>query len=383
MEAVVLNMNNGKVSLGYLSVSLKLCYILMNKIALAGEMELNLLMGEDYCSLPVLIKIKLIKDFQASTFENKIDLDKLTLIENDFKKIIHTKHPPINSIKVLKQFENEINKLFLALQKNLNIAAAASGLVDLKELLEKDIFNIYKIDINEHILNKSTNTFLCPIAFLQLALSNHKATDTLLVLTDGFLDSVFLNKQIILDYKNSEVLSTDEIYMYRCLQFPITNGLKSIELQSIRSKFKPYVNAFNEGIKRWLSGFEDNIIIEERRSTFIEYVIPELQGIQNVIDTNDMLKFAYGEFKNTTLDVWLGEAPLSKVWEYYHHYDCLNDNIYISLINALERNPKLNKRVPVMVTAIIGEAKNKFQVFEVDKDEEIILIPRKSILINE
>ena len=358
--------------------------MLMNKTAMAGNMEMNMLLGEDFHKMPLLLKIKLICDYNETTLNGKTNLKNLREIEKNYKQYLNVKHPDLNTIKTFKQFENTTNLLFASIQKELYKTSVSSQLSELKYLIEKDSFVLYKLNASEKAGDKKYTELISPINLLQFALPDHTIKDMLLVVTEAFLNEDFLEDRRIQDYDNTLHLSIDQPYLYKCLQFPVPNELKAIELQFIRNKLTQTVKTFNDGISYWLTGFDDMASIDERQDFFIDEIIPLLSVIQETIDKTDLIQYAYKELKNTRVEIWIGEAPLSLIWEYYNYYGCISEEVFSGLTESLEINPSLNKQVPIMVISTIGEGKDKIRTFSKDEEvEEEILIRRKSILINE
>jgi len=384
MEAVVLNMNNGEIDLSYISVSLRICYMLLNKTALAGNLEMNMILGEDFHNMPLLLKIKLICDYNETTLKGKTNLKNLREIGNNYKQFLNVKHPDLNSIKTFKKFESTINILFVSIQKKLIKSTVASQLTELKYLIEKDKFELYKLDVAHNVGDKIFKELMNPVNLLQFALPDHTKKDMLLVVTEAFLNKDFLENRKIYDYATVNSLSTDQIYLYKCLQFPVPNVLKAIELQYIRNKLTQTVKTFNDAISYWLTGFDETVSIEERNDFFSDEIIPLLSDIQETTDKIDIIQYAYKELKNTSVEVWIGEVPILLIWEYYIYHDCISEAVFNELTESLEINPSLNTQVPLMVISTIGEGRDKIRNITEEEDEEKeVLIRRKSILINE
>ena len=47
--------------------------------------------------------------------------------------------------------------------------------------------------------------------------------------------------------------------------------------------------------------------------------------------------------------MWIGEAPLPVIWDYYKYYGIIDDDVYGMLQSALVANAELKHRVPIMV----------------------------------
>ena len=189
--------------------------MLMNKTAMAGNMEMNMLLGEDFHKMPLLLKIKLICDYNETTLNGKTNLKNLREIEKNYKQYLNVKHPDLNTIKTFKQFENTTNLLFASIQKELYKTSVSSQLSELKYLIEKDSFVLYKLTASEKAGDKKYTELISPINLLQFALPDHTIKDMLLVVTEAFLNEDFLEDRRIQDYANTLHLSIDQPYLYK------------------------------------------------------------------------------------------------------------------------------------------------------------------------
>jgi len=212
----------------------------------------------------------------------------------------------------------------------------------------------------------------------------------LFTLTDEFGDSDFLEDRIVWDYNCKEAMQTENIYLTKCFSFPCTIELSIGELKILRSILEQLTIPFNEAIDQWADMFMANKEASARIDFFSKNIIPLSPSIQKVIDENETLKYASKRDKDIVVEVWLGEAPLPIIWEYYNYYELISEASYLKLLKSLKENPDYNKRVPVMIISTMGEGRERIKIFEEQEEvEEIIntevtdVLPvRKSILIN-
>jgi len=390
MEALVVKAEMGKINISYFSICLRTAYLFMDRIGLAGDMVMNMHFDEDFHDIPLLMKYKLIKDYKEE-FDLPIDTINFDIVEKHLVKTAKLKHRPAIDYTLSKRTESAANNWLRVRTNSYNKEAKDSGLLFLKEIIEKDVFSLYKLDKKEESPSISHSIFIKPSELLQLQNSEHDIENTLFTLTDEFGDSDFLEDRIVWDYNCKEAMQTENIYLTKCFSFPCTIELSIGELKILRSILEQLTIPFNEAIDQWADMFMANKEASARIDFFSKNIIPLSPSIQKVIDENETLKYASKRDKDIVVEVWLGEAPLPIIWEYYNYYELISEASYLKLLKSLKENPDYNKRVPVMIISTMGEGRERIKIFEEQEEvEEIIntevtdVLPvRKSILIND
>ena len=384
MEALIINTDDSLIDLIYLSICLRTAYLFMDRTGMAGDMKMNMYLNEDYHSIPLMMKYKLLKDY-CEDLGIEENVDEIIKIEIGYLKHSKLKHQPMKGVTIFKQGESAINKQLIAFKNTLNEFAANCGLMELKELIETDVFNLYKLDKREEIPCISPNIFIKPSKVLQLQCSSDGIEDTLFTLTNALSDPDFLEDRIIYHINSKEALMENNMFLQKCFTFPSSIDFSISELKLLRDKLQNATLPFNETVNDWADMFTKSVDTSKRVIFFKENILPLLPAIQKTITENSIFNYASKKTKDVTVEVWLGEAPLSIVWEYYNYFRLISEASYDILYDLPENNPDYNRRVPVMVIATVDKGKDSISKFqdETDEEDEIVLIPRKSILINE
>ena len=382
MEALIVNTEDSKIDLSYLSICLRTSYLFIDRIGMAGDMKMNMYLNEDFHSIPLAMKYKLLKDYNE---ESEYNIENINKVEKFILKESKLKHKDVKGFTFTKRSESASNNWLNSKKNFINMDVTESGLLELKDLIEEDVFSLYKLDKREEIPNLSPNIFIKPSKLLQLLCPEHSITDTLFTLTDEVSDPDFLEDRKIHDVNSKEALQESNIFFEKCFTFPATISLSIGELKLLRDKLYTATLPFNETLDNWADMFASSGDIASRVDFFKNNILPLLPAIQKTITENNILNYGYKRTKDVSVEVWLGEVPLSIVWEYYNYFQLISEASYNILFESLDKNPEYNKRVPVMVIATVGKGKDNIKNFmeENEAEEEVFLIPRKSILINE
>jgi len=379
MEALVYNISTGNIDYSCLSFALRSSYLFIDQVAAAGELGMNILIDELYRDISAKEKIYLIESW--STRHNNTDvLEQLTPIKNVYKKHQQVKHPPAKLIVSFKKVERYLNLLYDEYLKMLIDSSVKNGMLELKGIVEQDVFGFCQIDnLERGESSKKPSQFMAASEALQSVFAAKEGEDVLMTLTGEFFNPAFLQNRKIYKPADEEALQEQNIYLCQCLKFPMLNILKSVELKALRNKIFPEAITFNKKMDQWIN--TKNNSPKERVEYFIQQILPLIPAIQQTIDENELLQHTYEVQKEMEMDVeiWIGEAPLPIIWEYYKYYKVSNETTCNALQAALEKKPELNKRIPFMVVIVSGKGKEKYNA--TPKEIEI-LTARKTISID-
>ena len=102
---------------------------------------------------------------------------------------------------------------------------------------------------------------------------------------------------------------------------------------------------------KWINYFIENETSCNRIAFFEKEIIPSLPSLQQKINNNEIFNYLNrtNPQDQSGVDIWLGEVPLPVIWEYYKNKKQIDDDEYKCLEKALQNNPLLNGRIPVMI----------------------------------
>ncbi len=386
MEALIVKGEFGKINLIYFSVCIRTAYLFMDRTGMAGDLWMNMYFDADFCSIPLMMKYKLLKDYREEGGLD-YDLENIITIEKHCLKESKMKHRPVAGFNMYKRCESSINSWLKVRTHFTTGLASTSGLLPLKEIIETDIFSLYKLDKREQVPNISPNIFIKPSELLQFKCAEHGIDNTLFTLTDEFTDPDFLEDRRIYNINSQEAFLKDTIYLEKCLTFPLITELSVSELKILRNILEESTTPFNEVLDIWTDMFIEKEDKLERINFLRDNIQTMFPTIQAVINTNETLGYAKKRNADITVEVWLGEAPLTVIWEYYNYFELISEASYKILLESAENSTAYNYNVPIMIIATKGSGRNKIETVEesyTDEIEEPAVLPvRKSILITD
>ena len=191
-----------------------------------------------------------------------------------------------------------------------------------------------------------------------------------------------MKERIVYNFHDKEALNEHQVYLFKCLHLPTPLLLKTNELKSIRNSLRECSFILNNALDKWYNYFHENELPENRITFFKNEVKTTFPEIQKKIENNEI--FNYSIRTNTQqqsgVDVWIGEVPIPVLWDYYKYNRQIDENEYKSLEKALENNPSLKGRIPVIVIDSEGDyAEEKENIFDFETSE--IVSGRKFISI--
>ena len=386
MEALIVKAEFSNINLIYFSVCLRTAYLFMDRTGLAGDLWMNMYLDEDFNSIPLMMKYKILKDYKEEGGMD-FDMDEIIKIEKHCLKEAKMKHRPVAGFTVFKKGESAINTWLKARTHFTTGLSSTSGLLPLKDIIESDVFSLYKLDKREQVPNISPNIFIKPSELLQFKCPEHGMDNTLFTVTDDFTNPDFLEDKRIYKTNSKEALLADNIYLEKCLTFPVTTELSVSELKILRSILEELTTPLNEVLDIWVDMFIEKEDKLERINFLSNNILPMLPKIQTIINNNETLHYAQKRNSDITVEVWLGEAPLTVIWEYYNYFELISEESYKILLSSSANNTDYNFNVPIMMISTKGSGKNKIETLSESYTDEIeepeILPVRKSILIND
>ena len=385
MKALHYNISSGKVDYLFMSIILRISYMLMDKVLLAGDNKLAIYTAETFRNTSLLEKARILDKY----FSNREDVDPEFLdnlrsmkeMINGFEKL---KHPEKYIIVAYNKMNRNLKNIFNMHVEWLLSVCKSYGLMELAGIIDGDTFKLLFVMNDNSILVLGSDNAINNIFCIKSLKPIKEEEQVIITLGSNFTFSDFTKGRK--QYHYSDIEATDErnTYLHNCLRFPIPINMKADELKIVRNYLRPSAIILNEALNQWNKYFTEQENDQSSISFFVTEIIPTFTAVQENIESNGILTSLLKSQTNTNpyIDVWIGEAPLTTIWEYYLYMKMIDDNEYEQLLVAAEIHPLLRKRVPVMIIS----SDNKIETLKDDlftPDETIILPSRKSILIND
>ncbi len=384
MKAVQYNYSIGKINFETLSIALRIGYMLMDKTLLAGDNNNCLYPARLFNSATASQKISTLEGVYNNDGIHKQYLINIQNIKgniNDFKAI---KHPDKTLIVLYKKMMLQLENMYTNYTDWLLKQNKCFGLMELAGIDDDNIFN-FEFVIKDNSAPEKSVYPKSKINKFAKSLMPEKDKEGILITADyEFVNTSFLKDRKIYNFLDEESRDEKTIYLYRFLKFPIPINLTVAELNSVKKQLLTVTATLNETLSKWNNCFIEQDSIETRINFFEGNIIPFSNLLQQEIDNNAILKCL---IQNETSDdpyieIWIGEAPLPTIWEFYLYKRMIDEYEYEQLLIDAEQNPLLKKRVPVMIIVSENNRDNKEE--EIETVYELDIMPsRKSILINE
>ena len=374
----------GKINFETLSIALRIGYMLMDKVLLTGDNNNCIYPAELFKSATLRQKITLMEGIYERESIDKQFLITLKDIKghiNGFKEI---KHPDKNLIVTYKKMMLQLEHMYTDYTDWLLKQNKVFGLMELAGIDDDDIFN-FEFVIKDRSTPEKTIYTKTKINKFAKSLMPAKDKEGILITADyEFKNTPFLKDRKIYNTIDKECRDEKTIYLHRFLKFPIPTNLKAAELKSVKKQLFTVTASLNETLSKWNNCFIEQESSETRINFFENNIIPFSNSLQQEIDNNAILNCLLQNetSDNPFIEIWIGEAPLPTIWEFYLYKRMIDEYEYEQLLIDAEQNPLLKKRVPVMI--IVSENNGDKKEEEIEEVNEIDIMPsRKSIFINE
>ncbi len=385
MKAIHYNISSGKVDYIYLSIVLRISYLILDKVLLAGDSKHLIYTEQTFKEATLLERIA----YMEKTFSNIEDFDP------DFISNLKSMKGMINGFKNLKHPNKQIivayNKMIHNLEgiykKHVNWLLNISrefGLMELKGIVDNDTFDFLFLKNDPTLSIIDGDNKMNEVFCINGLKPSKEEEQVIITVGNDFTFPEFMKDSVYYCYNDIEAVNESNTYLHNCLRFPIPTTLKAEELKLVRNYLNPSSILLNKALNDWSNYFNEPLSTENSINFFVNNIIPTLSLVQQSIDSNSILTSLIKSEINTNpyIDVWIGEAPLKTIWEFYLYNKMIDEDEYQQLLAATEINPLLKKRVPIMV--ITSENKAEIKADDTEDINDIDIMPsRKSILINE
>lgn len=383
MKALHYHLSTGNENFKLLSIAIRIPYLLIDNVLVANDTNCYIYITDFYKSFTLNQKIKLLEDtYVNSGFQDEL-LTLVRSIKESFNKFNKLKHPDRNLLVMSNKMNRHVEGMYNDYVEWIVSNYKPYGLMELKGIADDIILNFQKIVRDNSKPHKSNFVNTKTSDFALSLMSSKDEEGKVIIVNKDFIGTDFLKERIVFNYLDKEAMNEHQIYLYKCLHLPTPLLLKADELKSVRNSLRDCSVIFNSAMDKWNNYFIENDIPENRITFFKNEVITTLPEIQKKIDNNEILKYSIrtNTQKLSDVNVWIGEVPIPVLWDYYKYNGQIDEVEYKCLEKALENNPSLKVRIPVIVIDAEGdypEEKEKIIGF----NETEITSSRKYISVN-
>lgn len=384
MKAIYYHVTTGRVNYDILSIGLRVPYLITDKVLMACDTTCNIYLIEFFKSFKTLSKILILESLYEKKQYDEAYLNCIRSIKKNYYKQKEVKHPDKKLLILYNKLMHQVDILFKNYVSWILNCYQQYGLIELSKIDDDTTFDFLIIEKDNAVHRKRRMPSLKTTEFAKSLLPSKEVGGIIITVSKDFLSPEFLNNRKIYEYRDKEAMNEGEIYLHKSLILPLPIILNADELKSVKNHLSNDTIVLNERIEKWYNCFIENESTESRINFFEKEVIPCMQEIQKSIDNIELLNYVRKtNIKGPSdITVWIGEAPLTTIWEFYKYVGQLEEEEYGNLETAVEINPLLKNRVVIMVLDAEGdypEATDKIIEFE----EPAIIAGRKYISINE
>lgn len=366
-----------------LSTMLRVSYLLMDNIAACGDTGKDIFSVEMLKRASIKAKILILETF----FEEMKYTDYLEVvrrIKKAYKEESAIKNRDRKVFLAYAKLLHSIDQLYDGYIKWLLDSLKKSGLVELKNIIDEDIFTLMDVVNEKEIKFKRNVSKLSPSSLLQSLMASAAAEPRILWIANDLLNCLFINEKKVYRYSDPEAADENEVYLYKCLTIPTPSSLMATELIAVRKSLRASTIDLNNALRDWSYCFLHNDSAEIKIDRLAGEVITQFPSIQTAIDNNSILQYQKTINNEKEIKVWIGEAPLPVVWDYYKYYGIIDEEVYGLLQSALAENDELKNRIPIIVIETGSLLKTDAGLSEKSalKDDILELTARKYISIS-
>jgi hypothetical protein len=350
MKAVILNKGSSKLTPGLESVSLRIAYLICEKVMPAGASYDAIQFEEIEKNLELETKVRLIEAFRKEDKEeDNWSAEEVLQTLKEYRKM---KHPPPGVIKQRKIFEKGLNELFQQYFDATKSSLAKSGFMPLAKLLNTSVNGGYRI-VGEADEAKRPDDV--PLSAL-LMRRHATAAGEFFFLHPAFFNACKEENWFIPMKSDGSNAKKKGTYLQHLFTLPNINLLSATELETTKSRLSDSASILETKLNQWM---QDVYSGKESSSTaffFNKEVLPATAGFLHAIAVNDVLNHASRMQKDmVSIDVFAGELPAETVWQFYKWANVLEEGTWQILQKALKEDGYSGRRFPVMTVAITNE----------------------------
>jgi len=371
METIVFNFNNSGLHLHLESFALRIGYLLSEKVISAGTSYISI----EYEKLSKTNKpeemLDRINDYHKAyspDYDPKTDEQQRQVLKMH-RKVKHHNQQTIVGYKLfekalIKEF-NRVNNEWLELHKRW-------GLPQLSPLVDGENMDI--IACNMKSPESTLHNFMAVSHFMLLE-DPEGDLPFVFILTPEFFLPEWIGNWKIMKADHAWAAKPENLYLQECFSLPNINLMEATELKTVRNELAPALAEFHAKTNEWLALIKDKPAESSRY--FSKQLMNAAASVLPSLGDNVLLQQCSSLLKDKVmLDIYMGEAPLYALWDYFRHFKAIPDESWKKLEEARAAGLLAKKRVPIMV--LNQNISSMPPAKEAAKDDE--LLPAKKSL---
>lgn len=299
------------------------------------------------------------------------------------KDYLKTKNKTVQQIVAYKNLKDTLLKIYKTnteiLFKTLNIT---HGFESFRKILTKD--NYY---FNSHWggNDKTHSTTFAMKKILQLDFPQSENESSLFIINDFINSEEEINAFLFYSSINNEAKKTNEVYLEELCSFPEVYEMSVTELKKAKNQLEEPTKILLNSINQWAYLCHQNPSTTKGLTYFKKEIKPLLATAKNLCYESTIIKNHFKKEPLNTIQIFIGEAPLEKIWDIYFAAGIIREVSFQKLVALKkEQNPKHKGRYPIIyIKNLNSEAikKNKSESETVPEENTVVSV-RKTISID-
>lgn len=345
MRSIFYNSYDSRISLTDEAFAWKMGYLLADESISASLSTLTV----GYTDM--LREVKNI-DTQLSLLENRPSVteeekEMFAMIAKSRKLEKKVKHKTKELIVSGRTLANSINEVFKKYIEHTDRNKETAGYCGMDELEREKRFDFYEINYpNPEDEKEGFNT--ASSLLTSIGCSTEEEPE-IFVLPSNFFTSEF-SELIVSDANDEKAMQPENTYLHKCFDLPFLSVIKIPELKLIRKQLLSTADMFRYAMNGWIKLCQESDDMAARLDYFKAKVLPTCELLQQQTLQNEILNdYRKNERQENSRELWIGEIPITKVWDFYRFIDVIKDSTWELLEKARENNKLFDKRFPFMV----------------------------------
>ncbi len=350
MQPIVFNFAGSRFNREMEATALKAGYLLGDNPIIAGTTADEIYIRKAMADLSVPRKLEcLIQMYRNQPEEHNAFVQ----MHQTYKKVAKLKYKEKELLVAHKQCEQLVNRCWGPALDHLEKVMDSYGFEVVRALQEEQVF-YYLLTNNDPEDRTDRRIGVSDIMQRLLVVDGTPEDETdippeiFCLGNEFFLDEYA--KPAIFSATDEEARNSDAVYLEHCFTLPHINNLTALELQRVRGQLSAPGSAFRKASDEWCNACYDEEEPAQRISLFINELLPAAKQLQPIIEGNEMLQLCRRQYSRyPEIEIWMGELPVHQLWEFYRHFNALQDKTWQILQNSKNDPAYGGQRWPIMV----------------------------------